>query len=155
MRKLFIILFGVTSLFAAKPTPPKFLSVEPIKTMWVSAGKSFETTVTVKVEPPFHIQANPVSQPNLIPTTIEFAEKEGVSLEAVTYPEGKVFRLENSDKDLMVYGGEAKFKVKFSTAKAKPGKVDLVGTFRFQPCNDKICFFPTRLPLNVTVQVMK
>jgi len=155
MNKLLLLLLGASFVFAAKPAPPKFLSIDPIKTMWVSAGKSFETTVTVKVAPEFHIQANPVSQPNLIPTTIEFPEKDGLTLEGVTYPEGKVFRLENSDKDLMVYGGEAKFKVKFSTAKAKPGKVDLVGTFRYQPCNDKICFFPSRMPLNITVQVMK
>lgn len=155
MKKLLAILIGVSTVFAAKPEAPKFLTISPARAVSVKAGASVVTTVTVNVDPVFHIQANPVGQPNLIPTTIDFPEKEGVVLENVTYPEGKTFRLQNSDKDLMVYEGEAKFKVKFMAKTAKPGRVDMVGTLKFQACNDKICFFPTRYELKIPVQVVK
>jgi hypothetical protein len=155
MKTLFFLLLSAASAFSVKKEAPKFLTIEPARSVSVKAGSSVVTTITVNIDPVFHIQANPVSQPNLIPTTIDFSEKDGMVLENVTYPEGKTFRLENSDKDLMVYGGEAKFKVKFHAKNAKPGRVDMVGTFKFQPCNSTICFFPTRYELKVPVQVVK
>lgn len=155
MKKLLFILIGGLTVFAAKPEAPKFLTISPARAISVKAGASVVTTVTVNIDPIFHIQANPVTQGNLIPTTIDFPEKDGVVLENVTYPEGKTFRLENSDRDLMVYGGETKFKVKFMAKSAKPGKVDMLGTFKFQPCNDKICFFPTRYEIKIPIQVVK
>ncbi len=155
MKKFLFLFLGVSSIFATKPEAPKFLTIESARAISLKAGTSVVTTVTVKIDPVFHIQANPVIQPNLIPTTIDFPEQEGIVLEGVTYPEGKIFRLENSDKDLMVYGGEANFKVKFFAKSAKPGKVEMAGTFKFQPCNDKICFFPTRYALKIPIQVVK
>ncbi len=155
MKIFLLLILAISSLYAAKPQAPKFLMIEPAKAISVKAGASVVTTVTVKIDPVFHIQANPVAQPNLIPTTIDFPETEGIVLEGVTYPEGKVFRLENSDKDLMVYDGETKFKVKFLAKSAKPGKVELKGLLKFQPCNNQICFFPTRYDLKIPIQVVK
>lgn len=155
MKTLFFFLLSSALAFSAKKEAPKFLTIEPARSISVKLGASVVTTLTVNIDPIFHIQANPASQPNLIPTTISFPEKSGVVLENVTYPEGTTFRLENSDKDLMVYGGEAKFKVKFQAKNAKPGRVDMVGTFKFQPCNSTICFFPTRYELKIPVQVEK
>lgn len=149
------ISFSALSIFAAKPQPPKFLVIQPIKTITVKAGKSVETTLSISIAPEFHIQANPVGQANLIPTTIEFSEKDGLSLVSVIYPEGKVFRLENSEKDLQVYGGEVTFKLKLQAKTAQPGKQDFIGVLRFQPCNSKICFFPTRYEIKIPVQVLK
>ena len=155
MKKLLFILLSLSSLFAAKTEAPKFLTIDSPRAISVKQGATVVTTVTVRVAPEFHIQANPASQPNLIPTTIDFPEREGVVLEGVTYPEGNVFRLEGSDKDMMVYGGEVKFKVKFLAKNAKLGRVDVAGTFRFQPCNEKTCFFPARYEIKIPMQVVK
>ena len=155
MKKLLFLILGVSSLFAAQPEPPKFLMVEPLRAISVKAGKSVETSILVKINPEFHIQANPASRPNLIPTTIDFPEKDGMVLEGVTYPDGKAFRLENSDQDLMVYGGETKFKVKIHAKNAKPGKVEFKGLLKYQPCNNQTCFFPNRYSLVLPIQVVK
>jgi Disulphide bond corrector protein DsbC len=155
MKKLLFVFLGVSSVFGANPTAPKFLTVETPKVVSVRSGRTAETFITVKIDPEFHIQANPASQKNLIPTTIEFPATEGVVMDSITYPEGTTFRLENSDRDMMVYGGEVKFKVKFQAKTVKLGKVDLVGTLRYQPCNQHTCFFPNRYELKIPVQVLK
>lgn len=159
MKKLFLSVLGLSVSFATTLSlgaeASKFLTVEPARAIPVRAGNSVVTTLTVKINPEFHIQANPASRPNLIATTIDFPAAEGLELETITYPEGKTFRLQNSDQDLMVYGGETKFKVKIRAKDVKPGKIEFKGSLKFQPCNNETCFFPNRYSLLIPVQVVK
>ena len=157
MRIIFSLLLLSLSfdLFATPPQPPQFLKINPVKLLTLKPGKKGEATVSISIEDIFHIQSNPVSQPNLIPTTLTISSKDGLEAGTIVYPAGKKFRLENSDKDLSVYEGNVEIKVAIRAKSAKAGKYELLGSLKFQPCNDKICFFPNKKEVKIPVQVLK
>lgn len=136
---------------------PEFLKVSKVKQAAMRIGKSGEAIVTATVGAGFHVQANPVSQPNLVATTLMLDANDAFEVSEITYPDGKMYRLQNSDRDLKTYEGnfDVKVAVKAKAGKAKAGKSEVKGKLRFQACNDKICFFPTSVPVTIPVVVYK
>jgi len=61
--------------------------------------------ILVKVKPGYHVQAIPVRNSNLIPITLELEPSGGVRPNRTAYPPGKLFRLAEGSKDLVVYDG--------------------------------------------------
>lgn len=155
MKTLALLLYVSLTSFAGTQAPPKFLEVLPSKMVTVALGKTGTGTVSVKIAPEFHIQANPASQPNLIATTLTIMGKDGLEQGTITYPTGVSYRLENSDKDLSTYSGTTDIKIAVNAKTAKLGKYELTGILKFQPCNDKICFFPTKVEVKIPVHVVK
>lgn len=156
-----MILFLVAFLFtqpthAKKATEPQFLKVTKVKQAAMRLGKSADAVVTASVGIGFHVQANPVSQPNLVATALVLEPNEMFDVGEITYPEGKTYRLQNSDRDLKTYDGSFDIKVSLkANAKAKAGKAEVKGKVKFQACNDKICFFPSSAPVTIPVMVYK
>lgn len=94
-----------------------------------------------EVENGFHIQANPASAPNLIPTTINFEENAALEFSTPKYPSPKSYSLKGFGS-LAAYSGKFKIEV---PCKVK-SKYTAAGKIRYQACNEKTCFFPMTLP---------
>src|SRR5207248_2297883 len=54
-----------------------------------TAGKAFDMTVSIEIEPGYHIQANNAKDP-YIPTKVEVTAPEGFKVGAATFPASKV-----------------------------------------------------------------
>lgn len=141
--------------FAEAVESPKYLKLNPIKSVVVHEGQTVTWELSGTVAEGLHIQANPASAPNLIPTEIKLNPRKGVEVGKAIYPEGKKYRLKGSDKDILAFEGPFIIKVPITAALAKPGKYELAGTFHYQACNDQTCFFPQKIDLKLPVQVKK
>lgn len=148
---------GIICGFAfAGPTapPPKYLKLNPVKEAKLSIGKQGEAVFSVVVDKGLHIQANPASKPNLIATTLNVPSASGVTVGTPRYPQGKTWRLAGSPEDFMAYDGKVEIKLPLTAeGTAKPGKLSLEGTFRYQACTDQTCFFPITVPVKIPVVV--
>ena len=117
-------------------------------------GESGDVLVRLQIQNGYHVNANPPSQSYLKATEIELKPQEGFSVEFITYPDPLLKTFTFSETPLKVYEGETNLKVRlFADKTAKPGKHNLSATLRVQACDDKVCYAPGALAVNVPVNV--
>ena len=118
-------------------------------------GASTRIALKVVVKPGYHVQANPVENPSLIPITLKLDGAKGVSVGEPLYPTAKRLRLPGDSQDLVVYDGT--FAIAFPLAVARDATagetVTLKGGLRYQACDDSHCLFPVTLPVALAVTV--
>ena len=109
----------------------------------LGADGSQEVTLTVKVEKPYHIYANPVANDTLksVQTTLKFVTNlEGEP--KIDYPDGKV--IENKDLgNYKTYEGEVTIKANVRRAKGDTAPLEL--TVKVQACDDSKCLLPATI----------
>lgn len=123
----------------------------------MKAGYSSPLRIQVRVKPGYHVQANPVRNPSLIPITLELGPGDGVRPGRMVYPPGKLFRTAGGSEDLVVYDGAFFIESSVHVAPAQPpGLVVLNGTLRYQACTDRTCLAPRTIPLRgVPIKVVR
>ena len=132
------------------------LKVDPLPT--VKAAKGTVATITVKASLPagYHANSNKPTYSYLIPLTLKWTGGP-LQAESTVYPEAKTehyaFQLP-ADKPLSVVTGEFSIVTKFKVpADAASGPAAQTGTLRYQACDNKACYPPKNVPVNVTVSV--
>ncbi len=138
--------------------PPHINSVDVVKAMpqetTLAPGESGDLLVRLQIQNGYHVNANPPSQSYLKATEIYLKPHEGFSVEFITYPDPVLRTFAFSETPLKVYEGETNLKVRLLANKtAKPGKHNLSATLRVQACDDKVCYAPGALAVNVPVNV--
>ncbi len=108
--------------------------------------------VLVQVKRGYHIQANPVLDPALIPITLTIESHAALEVGAPRYPAPKRFRLRGTEEDLLVLDG--RFAIEFPVrATAAAGEAKLVGRLRYQACDDDRCLFPRTLSIDIPARI--
>jgi DsbC/DsbD-like thiol-disulfide interchange protein len=154
MRRLLGALFS-TGAFVCLAGQAKYLSLSPMNVVKIHPGETVTVAVKFKVDPGMHVQANPATKKNLIPTTVSFEPVDGLEIGAPGYPEGKPFRLKGSDSDIATYDGDVEIRLPITaTAKAKSGKLRLKGKLRYQACEETSCFFPMTVALEAPLVIL-
>ncbi len=123
-----------------------------------SVGPKTETSLTLKfkVADGYHIQANPASTPQLIPTTLTLPAANNLDVGAPIYPAGKPYKLQGSSSEISTYDGIVTIKVPLRTpAKTVGNSFPWKGKLRYQACNEKTCFFPKNLAFEIPFQVIQ
>lgn len=138
---------------ASQPKPAEAVQFAAAKTE-IKAGSVGEAVVKLKVQPPFHVNANPPSENNLIPTAVEFESKNGLTFEQPIYPAGESRKFQFSEKPLAVYEDEIEIKlpIKAQVTAAK-GEQTVPGKLRFQPCDDAVCYRPQIVDVVLPVKI--
>jgi hypothetical protein len=130
------------------------MKIAPQATVKVKRGAPATVTLKVSLPSGFHANSNTPTEPNLIPLVLKWTGgplTEGVitypkpQLEQYTFTAGKPISVVTGGFDLVT-----KFKV---PAAAAPGPAAQTGTLRYQACNDRMCFPPKTVQVNVTVSV--
>lgn len=145
-----LLLFSLAMADAALPAP----KIQAPNLMHLARGKDSAAQIDVSLGAPFHIQANPASKKNLIPTELMIETSSGISLKAVTYPQGAPFRLNQVAAPISVYQGQ--FGIGFSlnaSARAPRGKRLVHAKLRYQACDEKTCFRPSEVPFDFWVEI--
>ncbi len=112
-----------------------------------------QVELKVKVADGWHINANPASQVNLIPTTVTVAEDAPLEIAEVKYPIGKSVQFEFSDETLKVYDKTITISVKLkqkTNANVKKEK-QIVLKLNYQACNETSCLLPETLDIPLTL----
>src|SRR2546426_671945 len=108
MKQRFLLLFSSLWLAAgatmAQPSPK--ISVEPLLSLdKLSPGTRFQIAVVVELGEPWHVNANPASAPEFIPTVLTLDPSEVVIIDNITYPKGKSTSVAWADQQVALYAG--------------------------------------------------
>jgi hypothetical protein len=115
----------------------------------VPAGQPQEVELVFKVQPGFHINSHTPKDELLIPTVFQMKTGEKVKVLGADYPHGSPFRLMGSTGEMLdVYQGE--FRVGLRVIAPK-GASTLVGSLRYQACDNAACFPAKTLSVKVAV----
>jgi hypothetical protein len=150
----FLPIIGIFSAVALVAQMAPVVTIAPQPT--VKAKRGAPATVTLKVSLPagFHMNSNTPTDPNLIPLTLKWT---GGPLEgaAITYPKPELETYTfTAGKPISVVTGVFEVTTKFQVpAAAAAGPAAQTGTLKYQACNDRMCFPPKTIPVNVTVSV--
>jgi DsbC/DsbD-like thiol-disulfide interchange protein len=155
MRSAALALLLAGHAMAGLAGDAKYVTLSPIAVTKVHPGETVTLSVRFKVDTGLHVQANPASAKNLIPTTVTFEPSAGLEIGAPSYPTSKSFRLKGSETDIATYDGEVEIRLPVTaSSKTKPGKRKLKGKLRYQACEETSCFFPMSLPLEASILIL-
>ncbi|MBX3180378.1 MAG: thioredoxin family protein [Candidatus Hydrogenedentes bacterium] len=153
--RLFHVLIAIAALLAVSPVaaqgPEVKYSFAP-ETTEAAPGSTFRAAIQFTLNEGFHVNSHTPLESFYIPTVVEIAAENGFSAQQVVYPEHVLFNLEG--EELAVY--EHAFNIGLVIevgADVAPGEYTLKGTFRYQACDDKMCFPPDTLELALPVTV--
>jgi thiol:disulfide interchange protein len=155
MRQLLLALLGVLLAADAWGQPPRARVTPFVESEAVAAGSQTRLALTVELPPKLHVQADKPRDPSLIPTVLTVEAPAGVRVESVIYPHPEDFTLEGEKVPLLVFGNEfvvgADIRV---DAAIQPGELKIPGRFRYQACDDKMCFQPRTERFEWTVRIV-
>jgi len=121
----------------------------------VYPGETFKAALQLSIGPDWHINANPVNDDFLIPTTLEFRADGNFKVLNTIYPPPLSARFEFSESEVFVYVESALVGVLFKAGdKVLPGTYKLKGALSYQACNDSSCLPPESLGVEFEVKVV-
>ncbi|MBY0369830.1 protein-disulfide reductase DsbD N-terminal domain-containing protein [bacterium] len=142
----------ILSAFAAPP--PAQLTIEGVRAAKLAPGQMGKVVVEASIKQGFHIQANPASMPRLIPTKVNLVGGSEIEVGKVVYPKSQPYKVAGLESAVATYAGRVEFEIPVTVAAgAKAGKRELDGDVRYQACDDKLCFPPTRAVFKAPVEV--
>ena len=137
--------------FAAEPV----VNIKPVEATTLGPGAGARAHIVLTIDSGYHVQSNPPSADYLIPTELKLKAAPGVRIGTVVYPKGQPFKLEGSNDVLSTYMGTVELAVPLRlTGRARARDLKLTGTLRYQACDEKACFAPITVPVEVPVHVV-
>lgn len=116
-------------------------------------SENIRVNLKADIQSGYHINANNVSDPDLIPTTLE-VDAGSLKTGKISWPGSHKFKFSFSETELDVYEGSITIGINLKASKdIKPGKYDVTGKLNYQACNDRACFSPKDVPFSVTVTI--
>ena len=119
----------------------------------VRGGNRISLLIEVDLRPKMHVYAPGVE--DYIPIDWSMETVKGVETYRAAYPEPELLHLAAIDEIVPVYSG--RFRIVTDILLGKPddlkgltdtnGDLVLKGTFRYQACDDKLCYLPDEVPL--------
>ena len=120
----------------------------------LSAGGSGSAVVHLVIEKGFHVNANPPTFPYLIATELQIKPAEGITVGKVEYPAAKKAKFAFAEEELAVYEGDTEVKAELKVDKgAAVGNRSLNAVLRIQACDDKVCYPPGKMDLQIPVTI--
>jgi DsbC/DsbD-like thiol-disulfide interchange protein len=134
----------------------EIVTVVPPSSTEVKLGAGTRIALQCVVKPGYHVQANPVENPSLIPLTLKMDAAGSAAVGEPLYPAPKRLRLPGDTQDLVVYDGAFVIALPLQVGRnATVGAMTLKGTLRYQACDDSHCLFPVTLPVAIAVTVVE
>ena len=117
-------------------------------------SEAVQTKIPISILEGYHVNSNKPSDEYLIPLTVTWTSLGALENGQLTFPKPSMEKYEFSEKPLSVFTGNielaASFKVS-ATAAAGPGIAS--GKLRYQACNNRACFPPKTVDVNIPYQV--
>ena len=140
---------------AAQPGRIQIDVLSLVESDGVHAGTSPRAVVQVRLQPGFHVNSNEPLEQYLIPTSLEFAPLPGVNVNGLAYPEPIHLVTGGSETPLAVFEEEFAIGVAMELDPAlATGEHVLVGRLNYQACDDKVCYRPDKLTVQVALNVV-
>jgi hypothetical protein len=129
--------------------PRAYVSLDPVP------RGPFELAVVAEIAPGYHINANKVLDPYLIPTEIEPQFPAAFRILETVYPPGRLEQFPFAAYKLAVYDGRVTFRLRVEAgAEAPLGEQKLSLLLHYQVCDSTACLPPVKLPMVVSLKVV-
>ncbi|MEZ5402011.1 MAG: protein-disulfide reductase DsbD family protein [Bryobacteraceae bacterium] len=119
----------------------------------VYGGSRLTLTLDLDLPEKMHLYAPGVAKP-YIPIDWTIAESAAYDVFPASYPPSRQLRLEAIDETVPVFEGKLRVLREIKVAQfreaqkaAKDGKIEIQGVFRYQACDDRVCYAPQTIPL--------
>ncbi len=121
------------------------------------AGKrsaAVQARIPVTVQMGFHVNSNAPKDEYLIPLKLTWKSTGVLEAGQVVYPKPSLEKYEFAESPLSVYTGAFELVTNFKVAANAPaGPGVAAGQLRYQACNDRACFPPKTIEINLPYQV--
>ena len=118
----------------------------------LARGETLPLTLSLELEPGWHIQSVKPSRADLVATSVEVGVADGLTPGEMRFPEGSVAPL--GGERLSVYTGRVTIALPMTAdADAVPGRRPVVLRVRHQACDDKRCLAPDVLELSFALDI--
>jgi len=107
-------------------------------------GRTIQAAIVIDIPSGYHVNANPASSKDLIPTALTF---DGYDLKQLIYPKPHRFKPKFAEEAIEVYQGTERIVALFPNGSLKPD-TRLRGTLSAQACTEEICLPPAELPFS-------
>ena len=152
---LALVLLVLSATAAAQPGRIQVDVAPLVEWDGVHAGTSPRAVVQVRLQPGFHVNSNEPLDRYLIPTSLEFAPLPGVNVNGLVYPEAIHLITGGSETPLAVFEEEFAIGVAMELDPAlATGEHVLLGQLNYQACDDKVCYRPNKLTVQVALNVV-
>lgn len=129
--------------------PRAYVSLDPVP------RGAFELAAVLEIAPGYHINANKVLDPYLIPTEIEAQFPAAFRILETVYPPGRLEQFPFAAHKLAVYDGRVTLRLRAEAgAEAPLGEQNLSLLLHYQACNSTACLPPVKLPIVVSLKVV-
>jgi hypothetical protein len=123
----------------------------------VRSGQHIVLTLEIELKPKMHVYA-PGVQDGYRPIEWPMKESAAVVAAAADFPKAEILFLEAINEKVPVYKGKLRLVREITIAKdavLKPllsanGEFTVEGEFKYQACDDRVCYLPTSIPLKWT-----
>jgi len=121
----------------------------------VSPGETFQIRVQFDIADDWHINANPASAPELIPTVAEIRGRAPVEMLEVTYPKGRTLNAPYAETPIQVLAGEQSVVIaaRLAESVSAAASLSIPVLVQFQACDDARCLPPTEHVIEVSLEV--
>jgi len=152
---LLIALTSVLGLFVRAQSEGPIVSVKVIPSAEkFKPGQTYELSLELSIRAPYHINSDQPTEGFLIPTTVDFAPKKGVSFGRVIFPPAEMRKLELSENPLSIYEGKILIKTSVTLAADFKEKDLLIeGRIGYQACDERSCLAPTEIAFSWKIPV--
>ena len=152
---LLIALTSVLGLFVRVQSEEPIVSVKVIPSAEkFKPGQTYELSLELSIRAPYHINSDQPTEDFLIPTTVDFALKKGVTFGRVIFPPAEMRKLELSENPLSIYEGKILIKTSVTLAADFKGKELLIeGRIGYQACDERSCLAPTEIAFSRKIPV--
>ena len=124
------------------------------KDVTIKAGTDGDAIVQLNIQNGYHVNANPPTFPYLKATELQFAQRSGVTVSFIVYPNPLTKTFAFADKPLAVYEGVIDIKAKVKVDRTmKPGQLDLPAKVQVQACDNQVCYAPGTLEVTIRLIV--
>jgi hypothetical protein len=153
---LSIAFLGLTAVAFASPTLPT-PKIQPPNVVHVTRGQVATSQIDVMISKPFHLQSNPASKSNLVPTVLEIQTPSGITVGTIQYPEGTPLRFSSSsDASETISTFQGHIGIEFSLKadlKQNKSKQLVHAKLKYQACDEKTCYRPSDVPFDFWVEI--
>src|SRR5688500_8099641 len=138
-----LALLSAAALGAAQGRPPRATVTTLLEKDGVTPGGTAHAALKVVLPEKLHSNSNKPRDKNLIPTVLTITPTEGVTVAEIVYPPASDLKQEGSDQPLSVYEREFLVGVRLNVAaNVAAGDITVDGRFRYQACDEKVCYLP-------------
>lgn len=152
---VFWVTFNISAQWQVPSKGPEinykvFLEYETVK-----VGVPVKVAIRFQIPSGWHINSDKPRDEFLIPTKLMFEENTFIQIKKVIYPPSKEVELSFSEEPLSVFENDffIGIEVVILEGGERQNSVEIAGSFRYQPCNDRQCLPPSSLPVKIVFNV--